>query len=68
MYQKGNQYVLAVYDYDGNTISTEATKIRNEKETILSYAKVHHQLVKAGLKPQLQIMDNECSIALKQYL
>jgi hypothetical protein len=64
----GNQYALVVYDYDGSTISTEAMKIRNDKETIQAYSKLHHQLIDAGLKTKLQIMDNECYTALKHYL
>jgi hypothetical protein len=66
--RRGNQYVRVVYGFDGNTIFTEAMKSRNDKETIQAYAKLHQQLVNAGPKPELQIMDNKCSTALKQCL
>jgi hypothetical protein len=59
--RRGNPYVLVVYDYDGNTISSEAIKSRNDKETIRAYSKLHQQ-------PELQIVDNECSATLKRYL
>jgi hypothetical protein len=29
---------------------------------------LHQQLINAGLKPELQVMDNECSTAFRQYL
>jgi hypothetical protein len=57
-----NQYVLLVYDYDGNIISTEAMKSRTDKETIRAYSKFHQQLIDASFKPELQIMDNECPL------
>jgi hypothetical protein len=63
-----NQYVLVVYDYDGNTISTRAMKSRKDKETFWAYSNLHQQLVDTGLKPELQIMDNECSAALKWFM
>jgi hypothetical protein len=55
---RSNQYVLVLYDYAGNNISTEEMKSRHEKETTRAYSKFHQQLVGAGLKHELQIMDN----------
>jgi hypothetical protein len=48
---KGNHYILVVYDYDGNTVATDAMKNRTDKETVRAYSKLHQQLVDAGLKP-----------------
>jgi hypothetical protein len=55
----GQQFILTLYDYDINTISTELMKNRTDKEMIWVYTSLHKQLVNAGLKPELQVMDNE---------
>jgi hypothetical protein len=62
MSSRGHQYIITLYDYDGNKITTKAMKNRMDKEVIRVYTTLHQQLVDAGLKPELQIMDNECSI------
>jgi hypothetical protein len=64
----GNKYILTLYDYDSNTISTEPMKNRTDGETTRAYTPLHKQLINAGLKPELQVMDNECSKAFRQYL
>jgi hypothetical protein len=64
----GHQYILTLYDYDSNTISTEPMKNRTNKEMIRAYTSMHKQLVNAGLKPELQVIDNECSAAFRKYL
>jgi hypothetical protein len=48
---KVNQYIIVVYDYDGNTVATDSMKNRTDKEMIRAYFKLHQQLVDAGLKP-----------------
>jgi hypothetical protein len=64
----GHTYILTLYDYDSNTISTEPMKNRTDGEMIRAYTLLHKQLINAGLKPELQIMENECSKAFRQYL
>jgi hypothetical protein len=64
----GQQYILTLYDYDSSTISTEPMKNRTNKEMIRAYTSMHKQLVNAGLKPELQVIDNECSAAFRKYL
>jgi hypothetical protein len=56
---RGHQYILTLYDYDSYIISTEPMKNRTDKEIIRAYTALHQQLLNAGLKPELQIMDNE---------
>jgi hypothetical protein len=65
---RGHQYILNLYDYDSNTISTQPMKNRTDKEMIRAYTSLHQQLINAGIKPELQVMDNECSSAFRQYL
>jgi hypothetical protein len=63
----GNNYLLILYDYDSNAILAEPLKDRTGT-TILAagYQKLHAALSTAGLRPQLQRLNNECSIALKK--
>jgi hypothetical protein len=65
---KGHQYILTLYDYNSNIVSTKPMKTKSDKKMIRAYTALHQQLLNAGLKPELQIMDNECSRALIQYL
>jgi hypothetical protein len=60
--------MLTLYYYESNTISTQLMKNRTGKEMIGAYTKLHQQLLNAGLKHELHIMDNECSNAFRQYL
>jgi hypothetical protein len=64
----GHQYILTMYNYDSNIISTEPMKNRTDKEMIRAYTSLYKHLINAGLKPELQVMDNECSAAFRQYL
>jgi hypothetical protein len=64
----GNKYILMLYDYDSNTISTEPMKNITDGEMIRAYTSLHQQLINAGIKPELQVMDNECSKAFGKYL
>jgi hypothetical protein len=64
----GHQYILTLYDYDSNIISTEPMKNRINKEMIWAYTSLHKKLVNAVLKPELQVMDNEFSAAFWKYL
>jgi hypothetical protein len=59
--------MLTQYSYDSNTITTEAIKPRTDKDMIRAYTMLHDQLMDAGLKPELQIMDNEGCRAFRQY-
>jgi hypothetical protein len=65
---KGNNAIVILYDYDSNAILAEP--IRNRKaETILeAYKKLHTTLKSKGMTPKLQILDNECSNLMKDYL
>ena len=64
----GNNYVLILYDYDSNAILGEPFKSRRAKDILAAYQTLHAQLCKAGLRPKLQRLDNECSDILKEYM
>jgi hypothetical protein len=57
--------MLVVYDYDGNSIPTDPKKQRSDSDTVRTYDKIHHNLDDHGFNPQLQIMDNLCSVGLQ---
>ena len=64
----GNNYVLVVYDYDSNAILVEPMRSRTGPCILAAFQVIHARLVAAGLRPQLQRLDNECSAALKSFL
>ena len=64
----GNNYVLVVYDYDSNSILVEPMRNRTGPSILKAYTIIHTRLVAAGLRPQLQRLDNECSDALKTFM
>lgn len=64
----GNNYVFIMYDYDSNSIHAEAMPNRSAKAHVQAYTTVHNRLVKAGLRPQLHMLDNECSDLLREYI
>jgi hypothetical protein len=64
----GNNYLMVVYDYDSNHIFAQPFRNRTAKCILDAYKIVHAQLVKAGLCPRLQCLNNECSTILKDFL
>ena len=65
----GNNYILVLYDYDSNdSILVEPMRNRTGACILLAFKVLHTRLVNAGLRPQLQRLDNECSAALKTFL
>jgi hypothetical protein len=64
----GNEYFLLLYDYDSNYIHAEPMPSRTAKSIVKAYSKAHATLVTAGLRPQLQRLDNEASALLQQFM
>jgi hypothetical protein len=60
--------MLTLCDYDSNTILMEPIKNRTDGEMIRAYTSLHKKLINTGLKPELQVMDNECYKAFRHYL
>jgi hypothetical protein len=63
----GHNYVMILYDYDGNSINSQPMKSRTAQEHVKAYQALHTMLVKRGLRPKLQRLDNECSTLLKEF-
>jgi hypothetical protein len=63
----GNNYMLVLYDYDSNSILAEPMKTKSASHILAAYETLYKQLVRAGHKPKLQRLDNECSKELKEF-
>jgi hypothetical protein len=64
----GNNYLLVLYNYDSNAILAEPLKNRTAASILIAYKAVHSTLCAAGLRPQLQCLDNERSAILKDFM
>ena len=65
---KGMKYVFVLYDYDSNSIHPVPIKNRSAESILQAYKQVHSKLIKAGLRPKLHRLDNECSQLLKDFM
>jgi hypothetical protein len=64
----GNKYILILYDYDSNSVLSAPMKNRGDKELVRAFDFLIQSLILRGLKPHLQRLDNESSLALINYL
>eukprot|EP00957_Ditylum_brightwellii_P117499 8961381-Ditylum_brightwellii.AAC.1 len=63
---RGFQYIYVLYDYDSNAILAEPIRNHTEGELIRAFSALHTYLLTSGLKPRLQVLDNEASAALQK--
>jgi hypothetical protein len=64
----GNKYILILYDYDSNIVLSAPMKNRGDKEMVRAFDFLIQSLILRRLKPHLQLLDNEASLALINYL
>jgi hypothetical protein len=64
----GNNYILILYDYDSNIFLCSPMKNRGDKEMVRAFDLLIQSLIIRGLRPSLQLLDNEASLALRNYL
>ncbi|GAX09321.1 hypothetical protein FisN_6Lu323 [Fistulifera solaris] len=64
----GNNYLFVMYDYDSNCIFAEPIASRKAFDILAAFKTVHTTLCRAGLKPRLHRLDNECDISLKEFM
>jgi hypothetical protein len=62
----GNNCLLALCDYDSNSILAQPMKSRHATTILNAHKELHAKLCAAGLRPQLQRLTNECSAILKE--
>ena len=65
---RGNKYILVAYNFDSNSIHVKTLKSRHDHGTIKAYQEIYTMLTNRGLKPQLHLLDNEASTALKSFI
>jgi hypothetical protein len=64
----GHSDMLVVYDYDSNFIHVEPMSSKSGPEILAAYKRAHALLTSRGLRPRLQRLDNEASLALQQFM
>ncbi len=64
----GDQYIFVFYSYDVNAILLECMKNRSDAEMTRVYQKCYQKLEQQGIKPKINIMDNEASLAVKTWM
>jgi hypothetical protein len=64
----GNKYILILYDYDSNIVLSAPMKNRGDKYMVRAFDLLIQSLIIRGLKPSLKRLDNEASLALRNYL
>ena len=63
-----SKYLMVLYNHNRNKIIPEPIKSRSESELIRSYAVLHSKLTNQGLRPKFQMLNNECTAGLKDYM
>jgi hypothetical protein len=64
----GNKYILILYDYDSKIVLSPPMKHQGDKYTVPAFELLIKSLIIHCLKPHLQQLDNEASLALRNYL
>ena len=64
----GKNYIFIAYVYKLNFIFMVPMKDRENKSMIAAYEEVYDRLDAKGHRPQLHILDNECSKSIQNYL
>ena len=62
------QYIFVMYSHDPNYIYMEPMKNRTAEEILAAFQCRNDIFIKAGFKPLLHRLDNECSNILKAHL
>ncbi len=65
---KNMQYIFVAYVYDLNVIILHAMPTCTNAAMITAFKEVIMVLRTSGYRPALNIMDNECSTAVEQYI
>ena len=59
---------MVAYVHYVNAITAIPIKIRSERSLVNTYSKLYDNLKASGLAPKLQVCDNKCPAAFKQFL
>jgi hypothetical protein len=61
----GNQYVMVLVEIDSSAILVESMKNCTSVKMIRAYQHLIDRLKTAGIEPQRHVLDNKCSVELK---
>ena len=64
--RSGNQYVMIAFHADDNIILQQAFRTKSNRHPIAAYSTIMTRLAALGLSVDLQILDNEASLAYKE--
>jgi hypothetical protein len=64
----GNKYIVILYDNDINSILSAPMKSRGDKDMVRAFDLLIQSPIIRGLKPSLHHLENEASLALRNYL
>ena len=64
----GMKYVMVLYDFDSNIIWATAIPYKTKLQLVTAYKLLFSLMKQQGLNTQLQILDNECSNLLKEFM
>ena len=64
---KSMQYIFVAYVYDLNAIIVSAMSSRKDTSMVTAFTEVIATLKAGGYTPILNVMDNECSAAARQW-
>ena len=64
--QRSNRYIMVPIHLDANYIFVKAMKNRTEGEMIRAHQQIINRMKAAGLGIKKQVLDNECSAAMKE--
>ena len=61
-------YIPCTYIYDANAIIIRPMKTRTDESTLAAFQDIYEHLKQRKLKPQIHIIDNECSTTFKSFV
>ena len=61
-------YIFVCYPYQTNAILVWPMTSRTDKNMVDAYKDIYEYLEARGHKPQLNVTDNGCSMAVKNYM
>ena len=64
----GNKYRFVAYKYQSNAILVHTLKDQSDKSLTAAFHDVYEYLTDRGFQPKLNVMDNQCSKAVKKYI
>eukprot|EP00804_Cyclotella_cryptica_P019678 CCRYP_016444-RA/>CCRYP_016444-RA protein AED:0.41 eAED:0.38 QI:0/0/0/1/0/0/3/0/339 len=64
----GNRCQFVAYDYRSNAILVRALKDQTDASLLTAFQDVYAYLTKRGFRPRLNVMDNQCSKAIQQFI